>query len=104
VISVSATDQSNRRAPFSNYGTTVDVAAPGVDILSTVPGGGYGKKAGTSMASPHVAALAGLLAAQDRSALEIRRRIQRSATDLGAKGKDPIYGYGLINANRAVRR
>jgi thermitase len=104
VISVSATDQSNRKAPFSNYGTTVDVAAPGVDILSTVPGGGYGRKAGTSMASPHVAALAGLLAAQDRSALEIRRRIQRSATDLGAKGKDPIYGYGLINANRAVRR
>ena len=104
VISVSATDRSNKRARFSNYGTTVDVAAPGVEILSTVPGGGYGIKAGTSMASPHVAALAGLLAAQDRSALEIRRRIQRSATDLGAKGKDQYYGWGLINAKEAVTR
>ena len=104
VISVSATDQQNKRARFSNYGTTVDVAAPGVEILSTVPGGRYGGKAGTSMASPHVAALAGLLAAQDRSAPEIRSRIERTAKDIGAGGKDRIYGRGLIDANRAVRR
>ncbi len=104
VISVVATDRSNRRAPFSNYGTTVDVAAPGVEILSTVPGGGYGIKAGTSMASPHVAALAGLLAAQKRPAPEIRRRIQRTTTDLGVEGKDQYYGWGLINANKVVRR
>ena len=103
VISVSATDQQNKRAPFSNFGK-IDVAAPGVTIWSTVPGGGYGIKAGTSMASPHVAALAGLLAAQDRSAPEIRSRIQRSATDLGAEGKDQYFGWGLINANKAVRR
>jgi thermitase len=103
VISVSATDKSNGKARFSNYGTTVDVAAPGVEILSTVPGGGYGRKMGTSMASPHVAAVAGLLAAQDRSAPEIRRRIQRTATDLGAGGKDNEFGWGLINADRAVR-
>ena len=103
MISVSATDQSNRKARFSNYGTTVDVAAPGVEILSTVPGGGYDIKAGTSMASPHVAALAGLLAAQDRSAPEIRRRIQRTATDIGADGKDNYFGWGLIDANKAVR-
>jgi thermitase len=104
VISVSATDQANKRARFSNYGTTVDVAAPGVTILSTVPGGGYGIKAGTSMASPHVAALAGLLASQDLSPPEIRRRIQRTATDLGATGKDNSFGWGLIDANKAVRR
>lgn len=104
VISVSATNELDRKARFSNYGTTVDVAAPGVGILSTVPGGGYETKDGTSMASPHVAALAGLLAAQDRTAPEIRKRIQRTATDLGADGKDDLYGWGLINANKAVRR
>jgi subtilisin family serine protease len=51
VISVAATDESDKRARFSNYGTTVDVFAPGVQILSTFPGGGYGMKEGTSMAS-----------------------------------------------------
>ena len=101
VISVSATDQQNKKARFSNYGKTIDVAAPGVDILSTVPGG-YGQKSGTSMASPHVAALAGLLASQDRSATEIRRRIQGTATDIGPEGKDTYFGSGLINAKKAV--
>ena len=104
VISVAATNQLNKKASFSNYGTTVDVAAPGVEILSTFPGGGYKTMPGTSMASPHVAALAGLLAAQGRSAPEIRRRIQRTATDLGPEGKDKYYGWGLIDANKAVRR
>jgi thermitase len=102
VISVSSTDQQNNRAYSSNYGKTIDVAAPGVDIWSTVPGG-YDTKSGTSMASPHVAALAGLLASQDRSATEIRRRIQGTATDIGPEGKDIYYGSGLINANKAVR-
>jgi thermitase len=103
-ISVVATNKADRKSPFSNYGTTVDVAAPGVEIWSTVPGAGYDTKSGTSMASPHVAAVAGLLAAQDRSASEIRRRIQRTATDLGASGKDNKFGWGLINARKAVER
>jgi subtilisin family serine protease len=101
VISVAATDQADRKASFSNYGK-VDVAAPGVGILSTVPGGGYEAWDGTSMASPHVAALAGLLAAQGRTAPEIRRRIERTAVDLGADGKDKYYGWGRIDAQRAV--
>lgn len=101
-ISVSATDQQNNKARFSNYGKTIDVAAPGVDILSTVPVG-YDTKSGTSMASPHVAALAGLLASQDRSAPEIRRRIQGTATDIGPEGKDTYFGSGLVNANKAVK-
>ena len=103
VISVSATDKLNRKARFSNFGK-VDVAAPGVEILSTAPRGGLTIKAGTSMAAPHVAALAGLLAAQDLSAPEIRRRIQRSATDIGPEGKDRYFGWGIINADKAVRR
>ncbi len=68
VIAVAATNEYDKRASFSNHGSWVDVAAPGVNILSTVPGG-YGYRGGTSMAAPHVSALAGLLASQD----EVRR-------------------------------
>jgi subtilisin family serine protease len=79
------------------------VAAPGVNILSTVPGAdGYGVNQGTSMASPHVAALAGLLAAQGLEAPEIRRRIVKTTVDLGNAGKDRLYGWGRIDAERAV--
>ena len=106
VISVAATNGADARADFSNYGTTVDVAAPGVNILSTVPvstvPSGYVAWQGTSMASPHVAGLAGLLAAQGRSAPEIRKRIEKTAVDLGADGKDKYFGWGRIDAQRAV--
>lgn len=98
VIAVAATDASDGPADFSNHGDYVDVAAPGTDILSTVRRG-YGTYSGTSMASPHVAALAGLLAAQGETRDEIRSRILSTARDLG-----PGYGAGRIDASRAVRR
>ena len=62
VVSVAATDHYDNLASFSNFGaTTVDLAAPGVDILSTMPGGSYGLNSGTSMAAPHVAGVLALV-------------------------------------------
>jgi subtilisin family serine protease len=62
VMSIAATDHNDDLASFSGYGlVTVDLAAPGVDILSTLPGNGYGELSGTSMATPHVAGVAGLI-------------------------------------------
>jgi len=62
VIAVAATDRSDRKASFSSYGTWVDISAPGVDIVSTVHNGGYDTYDGTSMACPHVAGVAALMA------------------------------------------
>lgn len=101
VIAVAATDKYDRRASFSNYGDWVDIAAPGVNIVSTLPGG-YGYKSGTSIAAPHVSALAALLRNQGRTASQIRYQMQRTAVDLGAPGRDLYYGYGRINAADAV--
>jgi thermitase len=101
VIAVASTDSSDRRSSFSNYGQWVDVAAPGSDILSTYLGSRYAYLSGTSMASPHVAGLAALLASQGRTNAQVVEAIR--------KGADPIPGtgtnwlYGRVNAYRSVR-
>ena len=101
VIAVSATNRADRKTGFSSFGDWVDVAAPGDGILSTVRGG-YGYSSGTSMASPHVAGLAGILAGEGLPAAEIRQRIESTAVDLGSPGKDPYFGRGRINARKAL--
>jgi thermitase len=103
VIAVAATNKYDQRASFSNHGSWVDVAAPGVDVLSTIPGG-YDHRSGTSMAAPHVSALAGLLASQRHGPKAIRDRILRTALDLGPDGRDPYYGKGRIRADLATNR
>jgi subtilisin family serine protease len=104
IISVAATDSSDRLAGFSNFGSnTVDLGAPGVRILSTVPGNGYGYKSGTSMASPHVAGVAALLESQNpgAGAAELKRSILRNADRVSdLKGKT-VTGDRL-NAARAL--
>ncbi|WP_241655870.1 S8 family peptidase [Halobacillus litoralis] len=100
VIAVGAVNQNNSRASFSNYGTWVDVTAPGVDIASTVPNNGYAYMSGTSMASPHVAGLAGLLASQGRSNSNIRAAIEQTADPISGTGY--YFEHGLINSYDAV--
>jgi thermitase len=104
-IAVAATDANDALPSWSNYGDWVDVAAPGVSIYSTLKENGYGYKSGTSMASPYVAGLAGLVFATVSDANgdgnlndEVRSRIEANCDDIGLSG----IGYGRINAARAV--
>ncbi|WP_079525253.1 S8 family peptidase [Halobacillus hunanensis] len=101
VIAVGAVDSSDNIASFSNYGTWVDVTAPGVQIASTVPNNGYAYKSGTSMASPHVAGLAGLLAGQGRNNVQIRAAIENTADPISGTGY--YFEHGRINSFDAVR-
>ncbi|MGY2128370.1 S8 family serine peptidase [Blastococcus sp. SYSU DS0617] len=107
VIAVAAVDEQRARAWFSNYGSYVDVAAPGVDILSTYVAleGEYVYLSGTSMASPHVAGVAALMeaAAPALTPDQVERALTGSATDLGTTGRDDLFGHGLVDAVRAVQ-
>jgi subtilisin family serine protease len=112
-ISVAATDSTNRRASFSNFGPFVDLAAPGVSIYSTVPTGscdlchpsGYRALSGTSMATPMVAGVLAILAglAPEASPAGLRAAVEQSALDLGPAGRDDEYGFGLVQLDAAIR-
>ncbi len=110
VIGVSATDANDQRASFSNYGSYVDIAAPGVSILSTFPVfldplDPYERLSGTSMAAPHVAGVAGLVWSlrPDFRAAQVCGTLLGTAVDLGDVGRDDQYGYGRVDAAAAVQ-
>jgi subtilisin family serine protease len=100
-FAVAATTSNDARASFSNYGSWVEIAAPGSQIFSTYTGARYGTLSGTSMAAPHVAGLAGLLASQGLSNTQIRDRLCASADRIAGTGS--AWTCGRINADRAVR-
>lgn len=104
VITVSATDVNNTLAYFSNYGSSVELAAPGVDVLSTLPEDKYESYDGTSMATPFVAAACALLISKNPSLsiIEVEQYLTDSAQDLGEAGKDENFGFGLIDLNSAL--
>jgi lambda repressor-like predicted transcriptional regulator len=103
VMAVVATTRDMQRASFSNYGRHISIAAPGVGV----PFGHEGEIwswSGTSMATPHVAGVAALVAARNPmlTNAQIRDLLERTAEDLGEPGWDPYFGHGLVNAYRAV--
>lgn len=105
VIGVGAVDNTNKLASFSNYGSTnLDVVAPGVNILSTIPGTGMAYMSGTSMATPFVsAAVADIWAAYPKlTASQVVAALTGTALDLGTAGKDSYYGYGLVRIDLAL--
>ena len=134
VINVSAVDLHKRKAPYSNTGTTIDVAAPGGDTSADRDGNGvpdgvfstladdsrggfqatYDIAQGTSMAAPHMAGVVALMSSVNASLTPDDINMLLAGThpdpnaapitqDLGPPGRDPIFGYGFIDAFQAVR-
>jgi hypothetical protein len=104
VVAVGATDSNDLLASFSNFGTYVDLTAPGVNIVTTTAGGGYGGVSGTSFSSPIAAGVAALVLSRNPSlsAQQLVTLLEQNSDDLGALGYDPIFGWGRVNASRAV--
>lgn len=128
VVSVAATRQASddvdakfaERAPFSNYNPFVSVAAPGVDILSTIPrrfltttsspnddgdGTAYAYASGTSMAAPVVSGVIALMLAANPGLkpTQVKQKLQGTAQDLGDAGFDDFYGWGVVNVPGAIQ-
>lgn len=125
VIAVGATRYDETLAYYSNYGPSLDLVAPGGDLNVDQNGDGYadgvlqqtfrkvGRKIywgyyffqGTSMAAPHVSAVAALLISKGNATTpdEVRTALQETAEDLGAPGRDDSYGWGLVDTQKALQ-
>ncbi|MFH1462959.1 MAG: S8 family peptidase [Pseudomonadota bacterium] len=116
-IAVGATDYRNQKASYSSYGTGLDLMAPGGDTARDDNGDGYADGIlqetfdpdwgyffwqGTSMATPHVAAVAAILSGLGASNVEVKDTLLATTVDLGKSGYDSTFGYGLLDAAAAV--
>lgn len=103
VVSVGATDRSDNLAAFSQRNSDVELSAPGVGIVSTHLNGAYKSLSGTSMATPMVAGVAGLIAARTgKSGFELRTALDAAVDDLGDAGRDSLFGFGRVNLCKAL--
>jgi thermitase len=107
VVSVAATDNRDRRASFSNANVDVEVAAPGVDVLSSYNSSNtsYETLSGTSMATPHASGVAAVIRALHPAltAAQVVARLDRATDNLGPPGRDPSFGFGRVNLLKAAR-
>ncbi|MEU1487991.1 type VII secretion-associated serine protease mycosin [Streptomyces sp. NPDC005752] len=103
VLAVASSDRNNERAAFSQSGDFVGVAAPGVDMISTVPGGGHCSDNGTSFSAPYVAGVAALIKAkhQDWTQKQIVAQIEQTA-ERSIAGHDHLVGWGVVDPVRAL--
>lgn len=103
VLTVSATDSSDSLYSWSNTGNNVDLAAPG-SVYTTTSSGGYSGASGTSFSAPIVAGVAALVLSQNPNltAQQVQDVLKQGADDLGTAGWDPQFGYGRVNAARAL--
>ncbi len=105
VVAVSAIGMDSAVASYSNHGPEVELAAPGTNIYSTIPYGDYAYMSGTSMATPFASGVAALVLSRNPALnpQAVRNILDSTAMDFGAGGRDPYYGYGVIDALSAVQ-
>ncbi|MGW3624823.1 type VII secretion-associated serine protease mycosin [Streptomyces sp. NPDC000880] len=103
VLAVASSDRNNERAYFSQSGEFVGIAAPGVDMISTVPGGGHCADNGTSFSAPYVAGIAALIKSKHGkwTQKEIVAQIQQTA-ERSIAGHDRLVGWGVVDPVRAL--
>ncbi len=102
VIAVTAVDQAERIFDRANRGSYIDLAAPGVDILTTSPRGSFNLSTGTSLATAHVTGVVALLMSMNRKGFR-PSVLEKTAIDLGRSGRDTDFGYGLVNVEKALQ-
>ncbi|WP_045730123.1 S8 family serine peptidase [Pseudarthrobacter chlorophenolicus] len=106
VLTVAGLDRKNTASvDASSQGISIGVAAPAEDLLGGLPGGGYAEWAGTSGSTPIVSGVAALIRSKwpSMTAEQVINRIVTTAKDAGVPGKDPLYGYGILNAEAALK-
>ena len=105
VIAVTATDSADKLFRQANRGPYVSISAPGVEILAPAPEAAYQMSTGTSIATAHITGVVALMLERDPTLTprDVREILEATAADLGPKGRDSQFGWGLVNPQRALQ-